>query len=286
MRSELLELWKFRELLVTMVQRELKIRYKNSVLGFMWSILNPLITVAVIWFVFGNIIRAGVQIPNYGAYILAAYLPFVFFQFSLMDSAQSILTALPIIRKIYFPREVLPLASVLANFIHFLVAIGIFFLLLLVIYIRDPRIIPFQATTIYLPVLLAINLALAAGLALIVSALNTFYEDIKYLVGVLLYLMLFLTPVMYFTEEVAYSRLNAESNGLFYTIYNLNPVAALITGYRKTLLAPQPIVIHGEERYIPLNWTHLGVAALTSVVVLIIGYHLFNRLKWSFVERP
>ena len=178
MLSELKELWKFRELLLTMVQRELKIRYKNSLLGFLWSMLNPLVTVLVLSFVWGNFLNTGAKIPSVTAYMLAAYLPFTFFQLCLMDSAQTVLTAMPLIKKIYFPREILPLASVISNFLHLLMALAMFFVYLLLVYLRSIYVhhglqgaeCPFQVTTIYLPVLLVINLVLSAGLALIVSA--------------------------------------------------------------------------------------------------------------------
>src|SRR5580658_9056126 len=127
MLSELKELWKFRELLFTMVQRELKIRYKSSAIGFFWSMLNPLITVLVLSFVMENFLNRGGGVPSVTAYLLAAYLPFTFFQLSVMDSAQTILVAMPLIKKIYFPREILPLASVISNFIHLMMALGMFF---------------------------------------------------------------------------------------------------------------------------------------------------------------
>src|SRR5687768_7647845 len=137
MLANLKELWSFRELLFTLVERELKIRYKNSFLGFFWSLLNPLITVLVMTFVFKYVFNF--ETPSLSAYILAAYLPFIFFQMSLMDSAQSVLAALPIVRKIYFPRAVLPLAMVVSNFIHLLLALAVFLLYLLSVFIADPR---------------------------------------------------------------------------------------------------------------------------------------------------
>src|SRR5436190_18848786 len=106
MLAELKELWKFRELLIVMVQRDLKIRYKNSALGFLWSLLNPLITVVVMSFVLSNFMLKGA--PSLSAYVLAAYLPYIFFQVCILDSAQTILVAMPLIKKIYFPREILP----------------------------------------------------------------------------------------------------------------------------------------------------------------------------------
>lgn len=284
MLAELKELWRFRELLLSLVQRELKIRYKNSFLGFFWSLINPLITVLVMTVVFKFFLRS--ETPNLSAYILAAYLPFMFFQFAILDSAQSILSYLPLVRKIYFPREVLPLALIIANFFHFLMAIGVFLAYLLVVYLLNPQISPFQWTLVLLPVVLVINLALATGLGLLIAALNTFYEDIKYLVGVILYLLFFLCPIMYFSENVRYSA--AGGSDFVYTLYHLNPVAMLCTAYRKVMVAPQPVDLGkvGVVAPLPLDWGLLGITALTSLALLWLGYLVFNRLKWRFVERP
>ena len=285
MLSELKELWKFRELLLTMVQRELKIRYKNSALGFFWSMLNPLITVLVMSFVFQNFLSDGVHSAT--AYILAAYLPFTFFQLCLMDSAQTILTAMPLIRKIYFPREILPIASVISNFIHLLMALLMFVIYMLAVYIVHPGQWPFQATSIYLPLLLVINLALSLGLSFFISAFNTFYEDVKYIVGVMTYLMFFMCPILYFEERVANSALNVAWGGKLYMFMNANPVFALSNAYRKILIAPMKIPVDGKlVDPLPLDWRYVGLAAFVSFAILISGYSTFNRLKWKFVERP
>ncbi len=271
-------------MLVTMVQRELKIRYKNSILGFFWSLLNPLITVFVMTFVFENFLNNGT--PNLSAYVLAAFLPYMFFQICLLDSAQSILHGLDLAKKIYFPREILPLTMVISNFIHFILALGVFFVYLLGVYLLHPAISPFQASSIYLPLLLAINLALVTGLGLIISALNTFYEDVKFIVSVLLYLLYFLCPIMYFSESVYHAKI-AEEHPWVYNLYHLNPVATLCTAYRKILLANQPVKFRGETLDpLPLDWGQIGVAALISFALLFLGYSFFNRLKWKFVERP
>lgn len=268
-----------------MVERELRIRYKNSALGFFWSLLNPLITVLVMTVVFKYVMNN--DTPNFSAYILAAYLPYLFFQLTLLDASQSVLVALPVVKKVYFPREILPLASVFSNFIHFLLAILVFFAYLLVVYLLDPRISPFSWTILLLPALLLINFALAAGLSLIVSALNTFYEDVKYIVSVLLYLLFFLSPIMYFSETVLYSGGLGGRNQLIYFLYHLNPVAMLCTAYRKVLVPPQPVQV-GENFYpaLPLDWGLLGITAAMSLAALIGGYAMFNRMKWRFVERP
>lgn len=285
MRKELRELWKFRELLWTLVERELRIRYKNSSLGFAWSLLNPLITALVMTTVFGLFLEQNIQ--SYGLYILAGYLPYLFFQFGIMDSAQSIYNALPIVKKVYFPREILPLAAVLSNFIHFLLAMGALIVISIGVWIVYGN-LPLKHTIVFVPILMVIQLALVTGLSLIVSALNTFYEDVKYIVGVLLYLLFFLSPVLYFSEQVR----NAKSSNanLLYDLYHLNPMAALCTGYRKLLLdnAAVPDREHKGSFLPPLemNWAQIGVAAIISFSILWIGYTMFNRMKWRFVERP
>lgn len=286
MVGELKELWRFRELLVTMVYRDLKIRYKNSALGFLWSLLNPLLTVAVMSFVIENFMYRGAN--SISAYILAAYLPFMFFQLAVMDSAQTILTAMPLIKKIYFPREILPIASVTSNFIHLILAMGVFFLYQIAIWIMHPGAFPIQWTAIYLPFLLIIAYALALGVAFFVSALNTFYEDVKYLVGIMLYLMFFLCPVMYFSEVVANSRLNDQTGNLLYKLIHLNPLASLITAFRKALVASPAYVDtdKGQMKPIPMEWHWVAYTAVASFLILIGGYALFNKLKWRFVERP
>ncbi|MDI9639649.1 ABC transporter permease [Kamptonema cortianum] len=290
MIENLKELWRFRELLWAMVEREIRIRYKNSFLGFFWSLLNPLVTVAVMTVVFKFLMRNGTE--NFSAYILAAYLPFMFFNMALMDSAQSVLTALPVVRKVYFPREILPLASIISNIIHLLLAFVVFFLYLFAVYastgFADS---PFTYRILFLPVLLFVYISFTTGLSLFVSALNVFYEDVKYILSVTLYLLFFLTPIMYFSETVFYSLKDQAYGKLIYTIYHLNPVAMMSTAFRKALVPPGRIEVvdNGVVTHtgpMPMEWGLFGITALISVVTLIGGYALFNRMKWRFVERP
>ncbi len=288
MRAELAELWRFRELLGAMVERELRIRYKNSVLGFFWSFLNPLVTVLVMWFVFRTLLRN--ETDNYSAYVLSAYIPFMFFNLAVLDSAQSVLVSLPIVKKVYFPREILPLASVLANFVHLLLAFLVFFLYLLVVWaVTGFQVTPFTWRIVALPILLVVTFALALGVSFLVSALNVFYEDVKYVMSVVLYLAFFLTPIMYFSENVYYAFSGKGWWGeVVYTLYHLNPVAMLATAYKKALVSPGPIDISGIGKVppVPFEWGYFAVACVVSFGLLVGGYAVFNRLKWRFVERP
>jgi lipopolysaccharide transport system permease protein len=290
MLADLKELWRFRELLWAMVERELRIRYKNSALGFLWSLLNPLVTVAVMWTVFTFIM--GSNTDNYSAYILAAYLPFLFFNMSLMDSSQSVLVSLQVVKKVYFPREILPIASVISNFIHFVLALGVFFVFLLGVWVMNGfGISPFTWKLLVLPLLLVPFLALVMGFSLMLSALNVFYEDVKYILSVVLYLLFFVTPVMYFSETVKASTSKFANGNLIYTIYHLNPISTWITAFRKVLVPEGKIEViqNGVAVKVgpdPFNYPMVAVACVTSFAMLIFGYWLFNRMKWRFVERP
>lgn len=284
MLAELKELWKFRELLLSLVQRELRVRYKNSFFGFFWSLINPAATVIVMYVVFRYIFAR--TEPNLSAYILVAYLPYMSFQLTLMDCAQSVLSNTNLIKKMYFPREVLPLSMVISNFIHFLLSLLVLFAFLFLVWIRDPADFPIQSTVMYLPILLGIHLMLTTGLGLLLSALNVFYEDVKYLTAIALYLTFFLCPIMYFAEMVKYSTALASRFDWAYTAYNLNPIAALSNAYRKVILAPQPVRVGPDWKDpLPIEWNYIALTGFTSLALLVIGYITFNRLKWRFVER-
>jgi ABC-type polysaccharide/polyol phosphate export permease len=305
MLADLKELWRFRELLWAMSERELKIRYKNSILGFFWSLANPLATVLVMTFVFKVFLRN--ETPNYSVYVLAAYIPFIFFQFSVMDSAQSVLIQLPVVKKVYFPREILPLSSVLANFVHFCLALVVFFVYLFGLWaVTGFEVSPFTWRIGFLPVLMVLQLILVTGLALLVSAYNVFYEDVKYVVSVLLYLLFFLTPILYFVETVKYA-LRADYPAyaeLFFALYHLNPMAVFSTAYKRALVPPGPVdagvdptaaatdgvtqITPGADLVpmLPFNWGFFALAAGMSLLFLWLGYAQFNKLKWRFVERP
>jgi ABC-type polysaccharide/polyol phosphate export permease len=286
MREEVQELWKYRELLLAMTERELKIRYKNSVLGFFWSLAMPMATVVVMTLVFKFFL--GNRTENYSAYVLAAYLPFLFINTALLDSAQSVLVSLQIVKKVYFPREILPLSTVLANFIHFALSLGVFFAYLLVIWASSGfQDSPFTLKMLFLPVLLFFVFCFTLGSALIISALNVFYEDVKYALNLLLYLIFFLTPVMYFSENVFYSAKKHPWGDLIFYLYHANPLATIVTTFRRTLLPTTSVDIAGEMvPPLPFNWGFFSYFAIVSVAFLFVGYALFNRLKWRFVERP
>jgi ABC-type polysaccharide/polyol phosphate export permease len=278
MLKELAELLRYRELVVNLVIRDLKVRYKNSFLGFFWSLINPLMQVATITVVFKYIMN--VSIPNYSAYLLCAFLPWTFFQMSVLDAAHSVLEHGSLVKKTYFPREVLPVSFVLSNLIHFVLALGVFFVYLLVLGV------PPMVSWLLLPVVVFIQLLLNMGVALFISCLNVYYEDVKYMVTVFLNLLFYLTPVIYVVELISspqYSqRIPEWLRPIIVKLYYVSPLSYIITTYRKILLPPlQSPGVHD----MPLSYLYLGLAAVTSILIFVAGYAFFNKRKWSFAEQ-
>ncbi len=288
MIDQLRELYKYRNLLGQFVVRDLKVRYKNSVLGFFWSLLNPLVRVATITLVVKYVMR--LDIPNYSAYLLAAYLPWVFFQMALLDSSQVVLHHRDLLRKVYFPREVLPLSTVLSNLVHFVLALVVFFAYLAIYIHLLLHGKGMLLTTLWLPALIAMQCLLVVGLTCFVSCLNVFYEDTKYMLTVLLDVLFYLTPIMY-PAELVYSRLHTLSipeawQTLLYKLYLLNPVNVIADAYRKLLLPPTALNLRGTDiKTLPLDYQMLAIAAITCIVVAVAGYAFFNSRKWVFAER-
>lgn len=288
MVEQLRELITYKDLLKQLVLRDLKVRYKNSVLGFFWSLLNPLVRVATITIVIKYVMR--LDIPNYSAYLLAAYLPWVFFQTALLDSSQVIIHHRDLLRKVYFPREVLPLSAVASNLVHFLLALLVFFAYLIIYIHLILNGSGLLITTLLLPVLIGMQCLLIVGLTYIVSCLNVFYEDTKYILSVLLDVFFYLTPIMY-PVELVYSRLAnlhlpEVYRMLLYKLYLLNPMNVIADAYRKSLLPPTQFNLRGISiESLPLDYGMLAVAAAICAIVAVGGYAFFNSRKWIFPER-
>jgi len=288
MINELRELARYRDLLKQLVVRDLKVRYKNSVLGFFWSLLNPLVRVATITVMVRYMMQ--LNIPSYSAYLLAAYLPWVFFQMALLDSSQVVIHHRDLLRKVYFPREVLPLSTVASNLVHFLLALVVFFAYVIVYLHLILHGRGLLLTTLWLPALVGMQCLLIVGITHIVSCLNVFFEDTKYVLSVLLDVFFYLSPVMYPIELVrswlAGTNLPEAYQSLLYNLYLLNPMNIITDAYRKLLLPPTELNLRGMEiKSLPLDYQMLGIAAVTCALVAIAGYSFFNARKWAFAER-
>ncbi len=283
MIEHLKECYKYRDLLKQLVVRDLKVRYKNSVLGFFWSLANPLVQVATITIVIKYVMR--LEIPNYSAYLLVGFMPWIFFFNALMDSSQVILHHRDLLRKVYFPREVLPLSVVLANLIHFLLAMVVLFAYLFFyihLVLGGTWILP---SIILLPGLIAIQCLLIIGITFFISTMNVFYEDTKYLLQAFLGVLFYLTPVMY-PAELVYTRFPEAYRTILFKLYMLNPVNTITEAYRKILLPAFEGGVRGVEVHgLPLDYGMLAVAGGISLIVAVLGYRFFNLRKWIFAER-
>jgi lipopolysaccharide transport system permease protein len=289
MLEELREVWRFRYLLRQFVARELKIRYKNSVFGVLWSVVPLIISVLVYTFLFKSVM--GKQVGNYSAYALCGIIPWTFFTTACLDSCQSLLNNYAIMKKVYFPREIIPLAYVISNGIHFLVGWAFYFTTFYIIWPLFRGIpIPILPSIVWFPLVLVMECLLILGLSLWFAALNLYYQDVKYVLQTLFGSFFFLLPVLYPVYMHFYT-LRQHGAEWVYTLDLLNPITAVLTGFQQCLLEPlapeifnptlagQPLV----HIYTPA-WAYVG-AMLITLLILWSGYAFFNHRKWQFVER-
>ncbi|MFA5146522.1 MAG: ABC transporter permease [Candidatus Omnitrophota bacterium] len=244
------------EILRSLVIRNLKVRYKGSVVGFFWTFLNPLLTTLILYIVFSYIVKIGIK--GYPLFLLSALLPWGFFSASLGDASRSLVDNAPLVKKAYFRREILPISYVVSNFVNFL--IGICVLLPLVIVLR-----PHVLTSIFcLPVVLAAHLLFTTGLALFLSCANVYLRDVSHVTEISLMLWFYLTPVFYPVSMVP-SR--------FHGLYMLNPMASIITMYRNMLF----------DGIVPSAESLFGIAAV-SAVLLSACYLIFRKYEPSLAK--
>lgn len=256
-----LELWAYRDLLLNLVKRDLAVRYKRSALGFAWSFLNPLLMMLVFAIVF-QVVRP-LSVRSYPLFVLAGLLPWNFLAGSLSGAVRSITGNAQLIDKVYFPREILPLAVVLANLVNFLLSLAVFIPLALLMGAR------FGPWTLALPLVIGVQLLLVAGLGLLLAALNVFYRDTELVLDVGLTAWFFLTPIFYELELLPNQVLGVD---VWRFVYTLNPMATLVTDYRYILLYQYPVI------------RHTLVPAVLGVVFLLVGWYLFRRAAPAFSE--
>ena len=245
-----------RTLIMTLVLRELRARYRGSFLGFLWSFLNPLLLMLVYVLVFSVYLR--VPQANYAVFLFAGLLPWLWFSSSLGHATGVIVGGGALVKRVLFPAEVLPLVSVLSNMVNFLLSLPLLFLFLLLFGI------PVTPWAAFLPLLLALQLLLTVGLALPLAALNVHLRDVEQILGNLLILWFFLSPVLYPASTVPAS---------FRPLYFLNPLAGLIQGYRDILFDGRPP-----------QWPQLAFVALVALVTLWGGLRIFDRLRDTLAE--
>jgi lipopolysaccharide transport system permease protein len=256
--KSLKSLWQHRDLLKRMTEREIKARYKQSILGYFWIILNPLARLLVLSFVFTKIIKIETVGVPYPLFLYVGLLPWILFNNSVSFSMGSLTGGADLIKKIYFPREILPLAVMVAKVVDFFLA-SIVLLAFLILYGVKINLMALWFFPIFL-----IQFIFTTGLSLALSAFNLFYRDVKYLIDLLLILAMYLTPIIYPVEAVPLK---------YRLVLRLNPMAVIVNAYRQAILG----------QGMP-NLNSLGVALIASFLFLVIGYKIFKKLEPLFAD--
>jgi len=257
-RLELRELWQYRELLFFLIWRDIKVRYKQTALGAAWAILQPVFSMVVFSLFFGRLAKVPSDGVPYPVFSYCALLPWQLFAFALTESSNSVVANERLITKIYFPRLVIPIAGVLAGLVDFSVAFSVLSVLML-LYVSAPT---WTIATLPLFVLLAILTALAVGLWL--SALNVQYRDVRYTVGFLTQIWLFLSPVAYPSSLVP---------ARWRLLYGLNPMAGVVEGFRWALIGKTPA-----------PGAMLAVSVMMVLLLLVGGLYYFRRMETIFAD--
>jgi lipopolysaccharide transport system permease protein len=263
-KLNLRDLWIYRELVYFLTWRDLKVRYKQTALGAAWAILQPLITMVVFSIFFGGLLKVSSEGIPYPVFSYTALLPWGIFSKSLTDAGRSLVMNRSMITKIYFPRLVIPLSSVLSSVVDFAIAFVV--LLGLIYYYNNFGDYQFVITpaVLTLPLFLLLALVTALGVGLWLSALNVNYRDVGYVLPFLTQIWFYITPIVYPSSTVPEQ---------YQLLYSLNPMVGVVEGFRWALLgvqtAPGPMV---------------AVSSIVAVLMLVSGLFYFRRMERTFAD--
>ena len=251
------ELYMYRTMTASLVKKDLKGRYKGSVLGFLWTFINPLLQLGVYTLVFQVILRN--PMPDYYMHLFVALVPWIFFSSSLTTGSKAVLGQANMVKKIYFPREVLPLSYTLSSFVNMILS----FIVIFAVYIISPLEIHLFPL-LMLPVIMFIQLMLVAGVTMITSSLTVYLRDLEHIMSVLNMAWMYLSPVVYPIYYIPEK---------YRTLYLVNPMSPIIIAYRD-------ILYYG---YFP-EMKIVLLALCESLVVFFAGIFIFGKLKRHFAE--
>lgn len=255
--STLRELYAYRQMIFSLVKKDLRGRYKGSVLGFLWTFINPLLQLGVYTLVFSIILQS--EIDKYYLHLFVALVPWIFFSSALTDGSSSVLASKDMVKKIYFPREIMPISVVTSSFVNMLFS----FIVIFAVIIFSGVGFNFIAL-LCLPAVMIVEYILALGGAMLTSALTVYFRDLQYILGIITMAWLYLTPVLYAADIVPPK---------YQSLFNLNPMTPIIVAYRQILYSKQ----------VP-QLTTLLQALLLGVFTLVIGYWIFRKLQKGFAE--
>lgn len=251
------ELYAYRQMIFSLVKKDLRGRYKGSVLGFLWTFINPLLQLVVYTIVFSFILKTNIE--RYYLYLFVALIPWIFFSSSITVGSASIVAQKDLIKKIYFPRMVIPISYVTSSFVNMLLC----FIVIFAVIIVSGAGINFLAL-LTLPVIMLVEYILALGMAMLTSAITVYFRDLEHILGIVTMAWMYMTPIMYDKSIVPENLM---------PIFNLNPMTHVIECYRAVLY----------EKKIPDLTTLLSAAGL-GILILIVGMLVFNKLQKRFAE--
>jgi len=251
------ELFRYRELLISLVIRDLKVKYKNSVLGYLWSLLDPLLTVLLFVVVFSIIVR--IKVENYPLFLISAVLPWGLLQGSLNGAVISISGNANLVKKVYLPREIFPFSALLANLVNFLLSLVVFIPLIFIFGVKV------SFSLLALPLIILLALILIGGIALLSASLNVFFNDVGFILKFVLNLWFYLSPVFYPVSFVPER---------FRELYLLNPMAVILSLYRFAIL-----------RMPPPGAREILISSAISLSLFVVGYLIFKRTENEMVKR-
>lgn len=255
--STLKELFSYRQMIISLVRKELRGRYKGSVLGFAWTFINPLLQLLVYTMVFSIIMRANIE--KYYIFLFVALVPWIFFSSSINGGCTSILSSADMVKKIYFPREVLPIAYVTSTFVNMVLSFLVVFAVLIVTGFG----VNMQAL-LYLPIIMIVEYILTIGFVLLTAALTVYFRDLAYILSIITMAWQYLTPVMYSEEMIPEQLL---------PIWNVNPMTSIIVAYRDILYYKQI-----PELSTLMQATAFGIGGI------LVGYVVFRIMQKGFAE--
>lgn len=252
------ELWAYRELFVALALREIQLRYRQTILGVTWVIIQPLMTTAIFTIVFGRLMGAPSDNMNYELFAFAGMLPWTMFSQSLQRSGVSLTRDIRLITRIFFPRIIIPVANSASTLVDFLISF-ILLLVLLVIYQ-----VPVSLNVITLPILVLFNMLLAIGVGITFAALNVYYRDFTYVLPFVIQIWMYASPLAYSSSIIP---------DQWAWVYDLNPMVGIINGFRWA--------IFGQIDF-PVN--SLAYSIVVSLVLFSVGLTVFRRLERSFAD--
>lgn len=251
------ELFDYREMIVSLVKKDLRGRYKGSALGFLWTFINPLFQLIIYTLVFSTIMRMGID--KFYMFLFVALVPWIFFSGCLQQGATSILDNKDMVKKIYFPRLVLPLSFVTSCFVNMLLSFVVIFIVIFVTGFGVNIL-----ALLFLPIVMLTEYALALGISLITSACTVYVRDLQHILSIISLGWMYLTPVVYPSSMVPQKYL---------LLFNLNPMTPIIMAYRDILYYKQ----------IPHMNTLVHATAM-GIILIVIGVVVFSRMQRNFVE--